>query len=160
MGWGATKGACKGCTGGEDTTVNFIVESATVCGFIELCKASCSFGGKVYMILVMTITISMEGTGIPAKIGYYIFSSLTGSRLPAPVYWLTDLWACQPHRLQQRGVPGFHSFIIPLLLKPGHAFTPMPDCFANYGEFPPARQPASLPACTPACQPAYADYTC
>ena len=63
--------------------------------------------------------------------GYSVFSPVF---LPSPasVYWLPDLWAC---RLQQRGAPGFHSFIIPLLLKPSHASTPMPDCSTSYGEF-------------------------
>ena len=35
-------------------------ESAPVCGLIELCKASCSFGGEVYMILVETVTVPLS----------------------------------------------------------------------------------------------------
>ena len=55
MGWGATKGACEGCTEGKDTTVNLVVESAPLCGLIKLCEVGCSFGGKVCMVLVETI---------------------------------------------------------------------------------------------------------
>lgn len=39
--------------------INFSVEDAPVCGFIELLKAGCSFGGEV--ILIENLASKMEG---------------------------------------------------------------------------------------------------
>lgn len=41
--------------------INFSVEDAPVCGFIELLKAGCSFRGEVDVILIENLASKMEG---------------------------------------------------------------------------------------------------